>query len=398
MVPAPAVNTTRADGTHEALSLREIEIAPLGGEYVLHAPKSGTIILANHSAVELCRALEASGSTARAADLLSQWWHVDAYVAQRYVQALLEDWRRAGLFDNVQPTSVEPITAEDIAISWAKTYRSGVKPVRVRCESPAVGAILDRVLSVLEVEQPTARDHSWGLADPVTVDLSGRHDNFMVRKAGRTVWGPSDFASARHMALREILCASNPPGAISAVLHAGAVAKNGGAVIIAGDSGAGKTTLLSSLVLAGWDYLSDDLTGLDTNGNGIRPFPVAISLKPGSAALLSSAIEREPDLSLSPPDEFGLRYCDASARRASAEVIPASLLCFPHHDASCPDLIVERLSPTAALSQLLKTGTRLIGNAPTLSTLTRLLSKVPSVSLRYRERAEAEAFLEEQLS
>ncbi|MCB1504462.1 MAG: hypothetical protein KDJ47_05755 [Hyphomicrobiaceae bacterium] len=390
--------TTRSDGTREALSLREIEIAPLGGEYVLHAPKSGAVILANHSAVEIGRTVEASGSTASAADLLSQWWRVDAHVARHYIHTLLEDWQRAGLFDDVQPRSAERTNAEDFAFSWEKTYRNGAKSVRLRCESPAVGAILDRVLAVLEFKPPAARDLPGAIADPVTVDLIGRHDNFTVLTDGRTVWGPSDFASARHMALREILCASNPPGEISAVLHAGAVARNGRAVIIAGDSGAGKTTLLSSLVLAGWDYLCDDLTGLDTNANGIRPFPVAISLKPGSAALLSSAIGRERDLWLSPPDEFGLRYLDASSRHASGETLPVSLLCFPRYDEFCHELIVEHLSPTAALSQLLKTGTRLVGNTPMISTLTRLLSEVPSVGLCYRDRADAEAFLQEQLS
>ncbi|MBA4132995.1 MAG: hypothetical protein C0519_16435, partial [Hyphomicrobium sp.] len=218
--------------------------------------------------------------------------------------------------------------------------------------------------------------------------------DFSVYTNGVRVWGPSEFAVARHMALREVICASERPGAISAVLHAGAVAKNGKAVVLAGDSGAGKTTLLTSLILAGWDYMADDLTGLDREGREIWSFPVAISLKSGSAALLASHLAEVPDLSCSPPDEFGLRYLDASARRAETPRVRVGLLCFVQYDAACTSLEVETLSPTAALGMLLQSGTRVVGAPPTVAALARLLDEVPSYRVRYADRQEATAFLE----
>ena len=40
-----------------------------------------------------------------------------------------------------------------------------------------------------------------------------------------------------------------------------------------------ETTLLTRPLAAGWDYVADDLTGLDQSGRLVCPFPVAISLK-----------------------------------------------------------------------------------------------------------------------
>jgi hypothetical protein len=49
------------------------------------------------------------------------------------------------------------------------------------------------------------------------------------------------------------------------LLHAGAVADERGAVLLAGDSGAGKTTLTLAMTAAGMRYLSDELVAIDTD-------------------------------------------------------------------------------------------------------------------------------------
>lgn len=75
-------------------------------------------------------------------------------------------------------------------------------------------------------------------------------------------------------------------------LHACAVAVEGGAVVVAGDSGAGKTALLVKLMQRGFSMLADDLTviSLDTEGRPVVPplWPEA-ALWPGTAELLGFA-------------------------------------------------------------------------------------------------------------
>ena len=66
------------------------------------------------------------------------------------------------------------------------------------------------------------------------------------------------------------------------VLHAGAVARNGRAVLVAGASGAGKSSLICWLVEQGFDYLTDEIVLLQPADGTITPLPRATVVKPGS--------------------------------------------------------------------------------------------------------------------
>ncbi|MCI5077439.1 glycosyltransferase [Oricola sp.] len=95
-------------------------------------------------------------------------------------------------------------------------------------------------------------------------------------------------------------------------LHAGAVGLRDRTILVAGRSGAGKTSLVAWLASNGFDYLSDELVGLNGTGE-VAPFFRPLVVKPGTrdhvAALAISesagAIEANDNLllapSLSPP-------------------------------------------------------------------------------------------------
>ena len=67
--------------------------------------------------------------------------------------------------------------------------------------------------------------------------------------------------------------------------HAGAVARDGRAVLLPAVAEAGKSTLTAGLVRAGMDYLSDEAAALTPDGD-VDPYPKAIALDPGSWAAL----------------------------------------------------------------------------------------------------------------
>ncbi len=50
------------------------------------------------------------------------------------------------------------------------------------------------------------------------------------------------------------------------VLHAGAVVRDGHAVVVVGESGVGKTTLVTRLLADGWGYLTDEAVQLTADG------------------------------------------------------------------------------------------------------------------------------------
>jgi serine kinase of HPr protein (carbohydrate metabolism regulator) len=74
-------------------------------------------------------------------------------------------------------------------------------------------------------------------------------------------------------------------------LHAGCVARDGGAILLCGSSGAGKSTLSVACARAGFTFLSDDCTWVLTGTD--RPLAIG---KPHQARLRADAARHFPEL------------------------------------------------------------------------------------------------------
>lgn len=144
---------------------------------------------------------------------------------------------------------------------------------------------------------------------------------------------------------RTVISRLHPAASICAVIHAGAVAINGRAALLAAPSGSGKSTLTAYLVSRGFDYLSDDLAPL-LSDHSVAPFPLPISVKPGSAKALKpfyGALDASPgDVIQSLPLDVGF---DAPAR-------PATALIFPRYVAGSPTCF-EKISTEEAITRML---------------------------------------------
>lgn len=79
-------------------------------------------------------------------------------------------------------------------------------------------------------------------------------------------------------------------------LHAGCVARNGKAVLLAAASGVGKSTLTVALALRGWSLLSDEWTFVTSSQIGLRAWGMQTSIK-----LLPDAVRYFPALSALSP-------------------------------------------------------------------------------------------------
>jgi hypothetical protein len=73
------------------------------------------------------------------------------------------------------------------------------------------------------------------------------------------------------------------------LLHAGVVARNGGAILLPGGSGSGKSTLTAGLAGAGFLLGSDEVAVLDPLTLDVLPFLRGICVKEGSRVPLASA-------------------------------------------------------------------------------------------------------------
>ena len=378
MIPPQAHQTKLLDPLH-GFTAAPVECLPLGQHYVLHSQIGGAVVLANANAAELWQGLKAAVDEEALIDGLARSWVTQRDAARGLISNLIRDWRKAGLLSADRAARPAPPECHSRTTwNWTQTFKISGTVIQVRCNDTLLGNVLWRVLRTLACK---------GRAE-ATVSVQRASDEYWVSSFGNHL-GPYDFAAARHMALRDVICATRPLRQTSAVLHAGAVELNERAIIIAGDSGFGKSTLVAGLVLQGCPYIADDLIGLNRDDAKVRPFPVALSLKPGSYEALRHLIGQKQELTLAGPDDLGLHYLDATTHATELTEIAASKLIFPNFQASSKGLQIRPLSSLEAFQMLLATGTRVAGQPLTLAPLIKLLNETPALELTYSDWREA---------
>ena len=164
-------------------------------------------------------------------------------------------------------------------------------------------------------------------------------------------------------------------------LHAGAVAHNGKAALIAGPTGTGKSSLVAWLIGNGFDYLSDEIALLFADETTILGLPRALVLKPGSIEEVL-ALPTYQGAGLVPAGEHVMVRPRLTAPPETRSHV-CGLIIFPHYEAGSR-LRVESISPAQAALRLV--GTNL--NARNLAdggfrALTGFARQVPAVTVRY---------------
>jgi hypothetical protein len=136
------------------------------------------------------------------------------------------------------------------------------------------------------------------------------------------------------------------------LVHAGAVARNGEALAIAGASGAGKSTLVLALALSGWSYLTDEAVPL-AGDEHVEPYRRPITLKPGSWPLFPE-LEPTPPV-VHPPFTDSRWHLPPHVFDRSGHAPGGKLrwLVFPERIAGSP-VSIEPLTPGRALTELLR--------------------------------------------
>ena len=115
-------------------------------------------------------------------------------------------------------------------------------------------------------------------------------------------------------------------------LHAGAVVRDGGALLLPALMDSGKSSLVTALLRSGWEYLSDELGPIDPVTGRIYPFPKLISLDEATLGFLPGLADRLEDRSVSPLPERFVRPEDAGSTVGGAA--PARWIVFPSPDFS----------------------------------------------------------------
>lgn len=235
----------------------------------------------------------------------------------------------------------------------------------VATDDEQVAGRLERLLAGL------AAEGAGGV--PYRLHRSGR--GFVLQSGGKRLARTGSAAGALdHLVWhvnRQVMESLDGP----VMLHAGAVALTGRAVIVSGPSGAGKSTLTAALVREGFGYLSDEVAAIDPDTGRVRPYAKPLGLRPPAERLLPG---------WGPGDwvdvEGGWLVPPAQVVR---EPVPPGLIVLVAREPGA-DVAVERTSPARAVSQL-ATQTSHFGSRPrlSLSVLAALARRAPAVRLRH---------------
>ncbi|KEO50825.1 hypothetical protein TP2_14450 [Thioclava pacifica DSM 10166] len=288
-------------------------------------------------------------------------------------------WEKAGLFqkERYQPEAYLALTetAEPRHISFG----FGHAGITIALPDQILAKQLRTILAPILIG-PDGRD--W----PV-IEVACAHGEFTVFEAGHPTTERIDRDQTRFLLIRriaEILLGEN---SVAAILHASAVARDGRCLVLTGDSGRGKTTSAIGLLNAGCIQVSDDHLALDRNGCDALAFPAAIGIKPGSVdlpevkALLAASHETAPV-------REGVRYAHAPNRAAPGTRFPIAAIVMPHFVPGA-ELELERLSPEAALVEIISAGARLSPGINSIRPVAHLLNEVPVYVMRYGKSAQS---------
>jgi len=223
-----------------------------------------------------------------------------------------------------------------------------------------------------------------GLATPaaphssVTIDkqISG---DFAIRKNGETVASNLARAQLPIWLAEEVTEALITDQEDALVLHAAAVGWNGRAIVLPALSGAGKSSLAAWLVDKGFDYLSDEIALLTTDG-GITGFRRAIVIKNGAADAVRG-LSLFDDV---PVAQFGEHLFLAPAETHHPESArPCGMLVFPQFRAGA-DLRMRTLTAADAGLRLVECNLN-ARNHPDggFAEISKIARGVPAISLEY---------------
>jgi hypothetical protein len=175
-----------------------------------------------------------------------------------------------------------------------------------------------------------AGDHVYRLR--VEPDSAG--DQVAVERDGAVLGGPAPLWTTVDQLMTDVTRGAIASRPDHLLLHAAAVSFAGQGVLLPGPSGSGKSTSAAALVLAGFDYLTDEAASIDPESLEIAPYPKPLSLRPASAQQLGITL---PALGrLGSP---GLAPSSVLRAHSHGRQVPVRLLLFPRYDPQAPSAL-----------------------------------------------------------
>ena len=184
-------------------------------------------------------------------------------------------------------------------------------------------------------------------------------------------------------------------------IHAGAVEREGKALLLPALAGSGKTLLTLGLVNKGFKFLSDDVALVDPDSAFLRPLPMSPVVK-GYAFSFLSALDLSvgADIYRNPLNGESLYYFDLTDISPDPVGVPSPVrfVFFPCHDSAVGSLL-RPVSRAEAAARMIQNSLNFEPSANRFIDLaTRLVGKAECFDLRFKHIGEGLNMIEEAAS
>jgi hypothetical protein len=272
---------------------------PVIGGLLLLDDSSSRLFAFNDTARHVWDLIEAGRFEGEIASEFARAWQIPLSQARGDIESILQQWRMQGLLagGEIKPAVAAPdgsdtLDREPITLSkrWQSEWTCTIRQTTIAfaVENGTTTAIRS-MLAHLETSgaHPQARIEIRKTSSDELVLLTDGIERVRTSDEGILVGG----------VWQAILEYIHPNAEWLALIHGAAVARNGDGIALCGPSGSGKSTLAAGLMEAGFDYLADDLVAVSASGGTIVPWPMPVSVKPGS---FDAVALRRPDLARAP--------------------------------------------------------------------------------------------------
>jgi hypothetical protein len=366
-------------------ALSDLTLHCIGEEGLLLDPMRQRLYALNSCATFIWNRLKGGSSPEEASRSLSERYALSPETAVSYVTSVLQQYevlsgKEASLSDRTLVHRTMPISRTgrydgSFVGEVVRTYRLLDSVFRLHF---SIARLVEAIHPLLE---PLAVTHAADGADVVDLAIVLGDERILV-VADRQVVGSASNLTTVAVAVRACLTqlAAARSGGFC-VAHAGALRRNGAALLLPGGAGYGKSTLSAGLATQGFEMLCDDTTLLLGEPLAVRSMPSGLCIKRGAYAVLE---RRLAGLSSLPerrrPDGQRARYLmpGRDLPWAAADAVAAvRWIVFPRYR---PDGGTElrRLARHEALAQLLR-GVCFLSGALDAVNLDRFVAWVASI-------------------
>lgn len=333
--------------------MHDLHSYPLEENFLIHSAEEGRLYILNSSGHFILEHFKADRPIPEVAQRMALQYGIPFETALNDIETAITEWRRIGLLPGHTPGhghgevpgATPPHQSRPIDVTRYYQLPGLRFSVRYDCE------VMERQchprLSAIETPAPDKLDAELEIRSNDAIWVVTLND----RELSRTV----SSNEARIELLIGILTGYHQEIQIMAMIHAGVVASGDKAIVLPATTQGGKSTLTAALIYAGHLYLSDDTAPIDGPSGRVYPFPLGLSLRPGSWPVVDRMFpELRNHKALKLPYE-AVKVMLLPRDQTIFEPLAVSALIFPAYGPGRRNTL-QILSLTEALVQLSKAG------------------------------------------